>query len=109
VVPGNRNIIETSRNSSEFDGLRAGDEVLAYLPRARVGDFSFSIGQACWTGFSVKCLGSEGTNITDLRKTGPTYYFAPPRMCETQRTIVMIRMEDARRMKKWLFDRFMAA
>ena len=40
-------------------------------------------------------------------KSGPTYYFAPPRVFETQLTSVMIRMEDASRFKKWLFDRFM--
>ena len=43
----------------------------------------------------------------DLREIGPTYYFAPPRVFETQLTNVMIRMEDAGRFKKWLFDRFM--
>jgi long-chain acyl-CoA synthetase len=44
---------------------------------------------------------------TDLREIGPTYYFAPPRVFETQLTNVMIRMEDAGRFKKWLFDYFM--
>ena len=33
--------------------------------------------------------------MTDLREIGPTYYFAPPRVFETQLTNVMIRMEDA--------------
>ena len=107
VVLSNRNIIETSRNSAEFDHLRAGDEVLAYLPMAWVGDFIFSIGQAMWTGFCVNCPESPDTMMTDLREIGPTYYFAPPRVFETQLTNVMIRMEDAGRLKKWLFHRFM--
>jgi long-chain acyl-CoA synthetase len=46
--------------------------------------------------------------MIDLREIGPTYYFAPPRVFETQLTNVMIRMEDAGRVKKWLFDTFMA-
>jgi long-chain acyl-CoA synthetase len=108
VVLSNRNIIETSRNSSDFDGLRAGDEVLAYLPMAWVGDFIFSVGQAMWTGFCVNCPESPATMMTDLREIGPTYFFAPPRVFEGQLTNVMIRMEDAGRVKKWLFDRFMA-
>ncbi len=108
VVLSNRNIIETSKNSSEFDHLRAGDEVLAYLPMAWVGDFIFSIGQAMWTGFCVNCPESPATMMTDLREIGPTYFFAPPRVFETQLTNVMIRMEDAGRFKKWLFDRYMA-
>ncbi|PJE30710.1 Long-chain-fatty-acid--CoA ligase FadD15 [Pseudooceanicola marinus] len=108
VVLSNRNIIETSKNSAEFDKLGAGEEVLAYLPMAWVGDFIFSIGQAYWTGFCVNCPESVETLATDLREIGPSYYFAPPRIFETQLTNVMIRMEDAGRLKKWLFDRFMA-
>jgi long-chain acyl-CoA synthetase len=108
VVLSNRNIIESSRNSAEFDNLRQGEEVLAYLPMAWVGDFIFSIGQAYWCGFCVNCPESAETMMTDLREIGPTYYFAPPRVFESQLTTVMIRMEDAGRFKKWLFDTFMA-
>jgi len=107
VVLSNRNVIETSKNSSDFDDLRAGDEVLAYLPLAWVGDFIFSIGQSMWTGFCVNCPESADTMMTDLREIGPTYFFAPPRVFEGQLTNVMIRMEDAGRFKKWLFDRYM--
>ncbi|SEW40772.1 long-chain acyl-CoA synthetase [Cognatiyoonia koreensis] len=107
VVLSNRNVIETAKNSAEFDHLRTDDEILAYLPMAWVGDFIFSVGQAMWTGFCVNCPESEHTMMTDLREIGPTYFFAPPRVFETQLTTVMIRMEDASRFKKWLFDRFM--
>ncbi|WP_233495433.1 AMP-binding protein [Rhodosalinus halophilus] len=108
VVLSNRNIIETSKASAEFDNLRPDEEILAYLPMAWVGDFIFSVGQAYWCGFCVNCPESEDTMMTDLREIGPTYYFAPPRIFETQLTTVMIRMEDAGRIKKWLFDTFMA-
>lgn len=107
VVLSNRNIIEAARSSSEFDKLGAGENVLAYLPMAWVGDFIFSIGQAAWAGFCVNCPESQGTMHTDLREIGPTYYFAPPRVFESQLTNVMIRMEDAGKTKKWLFDTFM--
>lgn len=108
VVLSNRNIIETSKNSAEFDHLKADDEVLAYLPMAWVGDFIFSIGQAMWTGFCVNCPESAETMMTDMREIGPTYFFAPPRVFEGQLTNVMIRMEDAGKFKKRLFDRYMA-
>jgi len=108
VVLSNRNIIEASRSSAGFDNLTEAEEVLAYLPMAWVGDFIFSIGQAYWCGFCVNCPESPDTMQTDLREIGPTYYFAPPRVFESQLTNVMIRMEDASRFKKWLFDTFMA-
>ncbi|MDA8817453.1 AMP-binding protein, partial [Planktomarina sp.] len=108
VVLSNRNVIETSKNSSQFDELGPGEEVLAYLPMAWVGDYTFSMGQALWTGFCVNCPESAETMMTDLREIGPTYYFAPPRVFENQLTNVMIRMEDASRLKKWMFDKAMA-
>ena len=108
VVLSNRNIIETAKSSCAFDDLRQSDEILAYLPMAWVGDFIFSVGQAMWAGFCTNCPESADTMMTDLREIGPTYYFAPPRVFETQLTTVMIRMEDAGRFKKWLFDHYMA-
>ncbi len=75
---------------------------------AWVGDFIFSVGQALWTGFCTNCPESAETLTVDLREIGPTYYFAPPRVFEMQLTNVMIRMEDASRFKKKLFDYFMA-
>jgi long-chain acyl-CoA synthetase len=107
VVLSNRNIIETAKASSEFDHLKVDDEVLAYLPMAWVGDFIFSIGQAYWSGFCVNCPESPETMMTDLREIAPSYYFAPPRVFETQLTQIMIRMEDSGTFKKKTFDYFM--
>ncbi len=108
VVLSNRNIIESAKNSAEFDNLTEQEDILAYLPMAWVGDFIFSVGQAFWCGFCVNCPESPDTMMTDLREIGPTYYFAPPRVFETQLTSVMIRMEDAGRVKKWMFKHYMA-
>ncbi len=107
VVLSNRNIIETARNTAGFDDLRQREEVLAYLPMAWVGDFIFSVGQAYWTGFTVNCPEGAQTMMTDLREIGPTYFFAPPRVFEGQLTNVMIRMEDAGPVKRWLFRHYM--
>ena len=107
VVLSNRNVIETAQNSSNFDTLGPGEEVLAYLPMAWVGDFIFSIGQAYWTGFCVNCPESAATMQSDLREIGPTYFFAPPAIFESHLTQVMIRMEDASRFKRGMFHMFM--
>ena len=107
VVLSNRNIIETAKNSAEFDRLDQREEIVAYLPMAWVGDFIFSMGQAMWCGFTVNCPEGAHTMMTDLREIGPTYFFAPPRVFEGQLTSVMIRMEDAGRVKRALFRHFM--
>lgn len=108
VVLSNRNIIETARNTADFDKLTEVEEIVAYLPMAWVGDFIFSMGQAMWSGFTVNCPEGAHTMMTDMREIGPTYFFAPPRVFEGQLTSVMIRMEDAGRLKRWLFKRGMA-
>ncbi len=108
VVLSNRNVIESAKNSSDFDHLNQKEDILSYLPMAWVGDFIFSIGQAYWCGFCVNCPESADTMMTDLREIGPTYFFAPPRVFETQLTNVMIRMEDASNLKQRMFRYFMA-
>ncbi len=108
VVLSNRNVIESAKNSADFDHLNRNEDILSYLPMAWVGDFIFSIGQAYWCGYCVNCPESADTMMTDLREIGPTYFFAPPRVFETQLTNVMIRMEDAGKLKKRMFDYFMA-
>ncbi len=108
VVLSNRNIIETSRASAEFDKLTEHENILAYLPMAWVGDFIFSLGQAYWCGFCVCCPENTSTMYENLHEIGPTYFFAPPRYFEERITILTIRMEDAGRFKRWLYKSFMA-
>ena len=108
VVLSNRNVVESAKNVSEFDHLRRDEDILSYLPMAWVGDFIFSVGQAYWCGFCVNCPESADTMMTDLREIGPTYFFAPPRVFETQLTTVMIRMEDAGKLKQKMFHHFLA-
>jgi len=90
-----RNLIVTGRSAVAHEGLRADDEVVAYLPMAWIGDHMFSYAQSILTGFTVSCPESAGTVLQDLREIGPTYFFAPPRIYETILTSVRIRIEDA--------------
>ncbi len=102
------NLIWAARAGAAFDGLKAGDELLSYLPMAWVGDHLFSYAQGYVVGLVVNCPESAATVMTDLREIGPTYYFAPPRVLENLITQVMIRMEDAGALKRRLFQYFMA-
>ena len=99
--------ITAAKTGCEFDKLGPDDEILSYLPMAWVGDHLFSYAQAIYAGFTINCPESGDTVITDLREIGPTYYFAPPRVFENLLTQVMIRMEDAGAIKRWMFHYFM--
>ena len=100
--------IAAGSGGAQFDNLTQHDSMLSYLPMAWVGDHLFSYVQAVITGMTVNCPESADTVMSDMREIGPTYYFAPPRIFENLLTQVIIRMEDASAIKRWLFHRFMA-
>ena len=108
VVLSHDNLILSSRAYARLEGLRDDEEVLAYLPMAWIGQNLFSYAQWMVVGFRINCIESSETVITDMREIGPTYYFAPPRVLEALLTQVTIRMEDASRVKRALFQHFMA-
>lgn len=108
VVHTHYSLIDRALAGARFDKLTDREEVLAYLPLAWIGQNVFSYAQWLACGYVVNCPESSGTVHIDLREVGPTYYFAPPRVFEALLTSVMIRMEDAGAIKRWLFERFMA-
>ncbi|HXR57609.1 MAG TPA: AMP-binding protein [Casimicrobiaceae bacterium] len=93
--------------AAKLDALTAADSMLSYLPMAWVGDHLFSYVQSLIAGFTINCPESADTVLTDMREIGPTYYFAPPRIFENMLTQVTIRMEDASRVKQWLYAQCM--
>ncbi|WP_245926835.1 AMP-dependent synthetase/ligase [Breoghania corrubedonensis] len=101
------NLIISSENANAFDHLDETEETLAYLPLAWIGDYVFSIAQSYTAGYCVNCPESTETVLDDRREIGPTYFFAPPRVFEGLLTLIMVRMEDAGRTKKKMFDFFM--
>ena len=98
--------IVSAQGGCGFDKLGPHDSILSYLPMAWVGDHLFSYAQWLVAGFTINCPESGETVMIDLREIGPTYYFAPPRIFENLLTQVMIRMEDASALKRWLFRHF---
>jgi long-chain acyl-CoA synthetase len=107
VVHTHNTLIDRARAGATFDKLTHDEEVLAYLPPAWIGQNIFSYAQWLVCGYVVNCPESASTVTIDLNEIGPTYYFAPPRVFEGLLTMVTIRMEDAGRIKKWIFKHFM--
>ncbi len=101
------NLVISARNGNAFDRLDETEETLAYLPMAWIGDHVFSLAQAYCAGYCVNCPENLETVLSDRREIAPTYFFAPPRVFEGLLTHIMVRMEDAGRLKKAMFDFFM--
>jgi long-chain acyl-CoA synthetase len=106
VVLSAQGCIRAASDTVTFDHLTEQDEALAYLPLAWVGDHYLNYAQGLVAGFCVACPESGETAMQDLKEIGPTFFFAPPRTFEQMLTRVMIRMEDASRLKRWMFRTF---
>ena len=106
VVHTHYTLLDRAQAGQRFDKLTNAEEVLAHMPLAWVGQNIFSHAQWLACGYGVNCPESAATLVIDLQEFGPTYYFAPPRVFEDLLTSVMIRMEGAGRIKRWLFHRF---
>jgi long-chain acyl-CoA synthetase len=107
VVHTHFTLLDRAAAGARFDKLTEREEVLAYLPPAWIGQNIFSYAQWLACGYVVNCPEAAETVTIDLKEIGPTYYFAPPRVFEGLLTTVMIRMEDASRIKRWMFQRAM--
>jgi long-chain acyl-CoA synthetase len=107
VMLTHANVVISGNNANLFDHFTPDDTMLAYLPMAWVGDHIFSYGQAYAGGLCVACPESSETAQEDRREIGPTYFFAPPRVFESMLTLITVRMEDAGKLKKKMFDYFL--
>jgi long-chain acyl-CoA synthetase len=107
VVHTHYSLLDRSAAGAKFDKLTSGEDVLAYLPPAWIGQNIFSYAQWLVCGYTVNCPENASTVTIDLKEIGPTYYFAPPRVFEGLLTSVMIRMEDAGSIKRAMFKTFM--
>ena len=107
VVHSHFTLLDRANAGKAFDRLTDKEEVLAYMPLAWIGQNIFSYAQWLACGYVVNCPESASTVMIDLKEVGPTYYFAPPRIFEGLLTSVTVRMEDAARIKRWMFARAM--
>ena len=101
------NIVISAQNGNKFDHFTPDDTLLAYLPMAWVGDHIFSYGQTFAGALCLACPEGPETIVEDRREIAPTYFFAPPRVFENLLTQIMVRMEDAGRIKKAMFHYFL--
>jgi len=100
-------LLAAVRNGAAGGYFEAGEEIVAYLPMAWVGDFVFSVAAAIALRFTVNIPERPETVLQNLQEIAPTLYFAPPRSWDQMLTHVHVRMEEAPRLKRWLYHRLM--
>jgi long-chain acyl-CoA synthetase len=107
VVLSHRNVLAGVRNAHRAGAFGFGEEILAYLPMAWVGDFAVTVGGGVAMHFTINIPESPETVPHNLREIAPTLYLAAPRSWDNMLTTVQVRMEDSTWLKKRLYDVFM--
>ena len=77
VMLTNDNLISCIQETQRAEKLREGDELMAYLPMAWVGDFWLSAAAAIEIGMVTNCPESPLTLQRDYREIGPSVVVAP--------------------------------
>jgi long-chain acyl-CoA synthetase len=103
------NVLTAAALFSAVEDVRRDEEWLAYLPMAWAGDAVYTLVLGLLKGFTVNCPESPQTVQRDLREVGPTAFLAPPRIWESMLTGIQVRAADATPLKRWVFDRCLAA
>jgi long-chain acyl-CoA synthetase len=106
VLLSHRNMVTTAEAFVVAEEVRRGDNWLAYLPMAWVGDVMLSLAAALAAGVTVNCPEGPETVQRDLRELGPNALLAPPRIWESMLTQVQVKANDATWLKRRLFGKF---
>lgn len=107
IILEHRQVLAAVRNAQAAGYFERGEEIVAYLPLAWVGDFVFSVAAAIVLRFTVNVPERQETVLENLREIAPTLYFAPPRSWDLMLTRVQVRMQESSRLKRWLWDHLM--
>ena len=107
VVLSQRNILSGVANAYRAKAFEFGEELLAYLPMAWIGDFAITLGAGVGLHFTINIPERPETVLHNLREIAPTFYLAAPRSWDNMLTMVQVRMEDSTRLKKKIYDFFM--
>lgn len=109
VVLSHRNVLSGVRNAYRGGAFRFGEEILAYLPMAWVGDFAITVGAGVALHFTINIPERQETVLRDMRESAPTFYLAAPRSWDNILTTIQVRMEDSTPLKSRIYRFFMDA
>jgi long-chain acyl-CoA synthetase len=85
------------------------DSILSYLPLCHVAEQSFSVFIPLTVGCAVNFAESLRTVQSDLREVAPSIFLGVPRIWEKLHAAMYIRIAQAGRTRRALFDRAFAA
>jgi long-chain acyl-CoA synthetase len=99
-------MVSTAECFLKGEDVKKGDNWLAYLPMAWVGDTMWTLGSALAAGVVINCPENPETVLRDLRELGPDGIIAPPAIWENLMRQLQIKSGDASPLKRRTFEYF---
>ena len=102
-----RNYINMGLQLTEVDPLEESDEYLSFLPFAWIGEQMNSFGVAMATGIAINFPESVETSMEDLKEIGPHFMFGAPRIYETIRSQIWLKIDESYWLNRLVYNYFM--
>jgi long-chain acyl-CoA synthetase len=102
-----RNYINMGLQLTQVDPLAETDEYVSFLPLAWIGEQMNSFGVAMATGIAVNFPESVETSMEDLKEIGPHFMFGAPRIYETIRSQIWLKMDESYWLNRTFYHYFM--
>ncbi|MCP4020948.1 MAG: long-chain fatty acid--CoA ligase [Desulfobacteraceae bacterium] len=100
------NYINMGVKITEVDPLEPTDEYVSFLPFAWIGEQMNSFGVAMATGITINFPEAVETNMADLKEIGPHFMFGAPRIYETIRSEIWLKIDQSYWLNKMLYNYF---
>ena len=101
-----KNYINMGIQISKVDKLEDTDEYLSFLPFAWIGEQMNSFGVAMATGITINFPESVETSMEDLKEIGPHFMFGAPRIYETIRSQIWLKIDESYWLNRLLYSKF---
>ena len=101
-----KNYISMGLQITEVDALEDTDEYLSFLPFAWIGEQMNSFGVAMATGITINFPESVETAMEDLKEIGPHFMFGAPRIYETIRSQIWLKIDESYWLNRLLYNYF---
>ncbi|MBF0390164.1 MAG: AMP-binding protein [Desulfamplus sp.] len=101
-----RNYINMGVQITKVDPLKPTDEYVSFLPFAWIGEQMNSFGIAMATGITINFPESVETAMSDLKEIGPHFMFGAPRIYESIRSSIWLKIDQSYWFNKQIYNYF---
>jgi long-chain acyl-CoA synthetase len=101
-----KNYINMGIQITKVDYLSDTDEYLSFLPFAWIGEQMNSFGVAMATGITINFPESVETSMEDLKEIGPHFMFGAPRIYETIRSQIWLKIDESYWLNRFMYNNF---